>query len=107
MPNWLTRLKQNFLGLFGWSGESKNFPEPKEETPEVEISRQPGLSCPECGIKLVISMESLINYQPVQCYNCGLELTIDQEKSKQSIDSLRKLQEGLSQAEKVKNEAQL
>jgi DNA-directed RNA polymerase subunit RPC12/RpoP len=107
MLNWLTKLKQNFLGIFGWGSESKNLPVPKEETPEVEISRRPGLSCPECGTKLVISMESLLSYEPVQCHNCGLELIIDEEKSKQSIESLRKLQVGLSQAKKMRSDGQI
>lgn len=107
MPNWLTKLKQNFLGLFGWNSETDTPPAVEEGIPEVEISRQPGLSCPECGTRLMITMESLINYEPVQCHTCGLELTIDQEKSKQSIESLRKLQDGLSQADKVRSDGQL
>jgi len=107
MPTWFTRLKKNFLEFIGWGGEVEAIPIVEEVTPEVEISRQPGLSCPECGTKLIISMESLINYEPVHCHNCGLELTIDEEKSKQSIDSLRKLQDGLSQAERVKDQGQL
>ncbi len=107
MPNWLTKLKQNFLRLLGWGGESQKLPEPKEETPEVEISRRPGLSCPECGTKLIISMESLLSYEPVHCHNCGLELIIDQEKSKQSIESLRKLNDGLNQAKKTRADGQI
>jgi DNA-directed RNA polymerase subunit RPC12/RpoP len=107
MLNWLTRLRQNFLALFGWNKEVEGILKVEEVTPEIEISRRPGLSCPECRTKLVISMESLVNYEPVRCHGCGLELTIDQEKSKQSIESLRKLQNGLSKAEKIRADGQL
>ena len=107
MPNWITKLRDRFFGLFSSKTKDDNSEAIPEKTPELEISRQPGLSCPECGTKLVISMETLLNYEPVQCFNCGLELTIDQEKSKQSIESLRKLNQGLSEAKKVRADGQL
>ncbi|GMQ28705.1 hypothetical protein [Algoriphagus confluentis] len=106
MANWIVTFKDRILSWFG-IGKKESQPAEPEKTPIVEVARQPGLSCPECGTKLVISIASLINYEPVLCHGCGLELTIDQEKSRQSIESLRRLQDGLDQAEKIRSDNQL
>ncbi len=107
MPNWFSVVKEKVLNFFSVKKSPAGDSSEVEKTPQVEISRQPGLSCPECGTKLFITMESLLNYLPVQCHGCGLELTIDREKSKSSIESLRKLKMGLDEAESVKQRGQL
>ena len=107
MANWFAKIKESVLKFFGVSTESTKLVDKKEEVPEIEIAKQPGLNCPECGTRLIITMDALLNYEPVNCHGCGLELTIDQEKSKSSIESLRKLKTGLNEAESVKKRGQL
>ncbi|TDQ17516.1 hypothetical protein DFQ04_2170 [Algoriphagus boseongensis] len=99
--SWFQNLKSWFLSWFG-SPSTQPQKASVEPTPAVEISRQPGLNCPECSTRLVVSIQNLVNLDPVMCPNCGLELMIDVEKSQSAIDSLRKLQSGLDEASRVK-----
>lgn len=77
----------------------------KEVTPTVEIAKTPGINCPECGVRMVVCIQNLVNLEPINCPSCGLELTIDSEKSQSALESLRKLQNGLDQAAKVKQQS--
>lgn len=79
----------------------------KEITPSVEIAKTPGINCPECGVRMVVSIQNLVNLEPIDCPNCELELSIDLEKSQSALESLRKLQNGLDQAAKMKQQSLL
>lgn len=79
----------------------------KEVTPAVEISRTPGLKCPECGTRMIVSIQNLVNLEPVECPGCELELTIDVENSQSALESLRRLQSGLDEAAKVKQNSMI
>lgn len=108
MLNWVIKVKNWIAGVF----QKKQIGAVKsavfsERTPEVEISRAPGINCPECTTRLVVSIQHLISLEPVVCPTCGLELEIDAQKSQGAIDSLKKLQFGLNQAAKVRQESQL
>lgn len=105
MASFFSKIKTWFYGLFSAPKPVLEAPKLVEPTPQVEISRTPGINCPECKTRLVVSIQHLIQYQPVVCYNCGLELMIDQDKSKAAIESLRKLQSGLDNASKVRQES--
>jgi transcription elongation factor Elf1 len=63
----------------------------------------PGLSCPECGFHILVTMQMLLNRGVVYCNNCGLKLSIDQESSKEGLDQLRKLNSALEKAKKAKD----
>lgn len=76
-----------------------------ETTPTINVSKTPGLKCPECGNLIVISIQQLTTYQPLSCGFCGLQLEIDQEKSAPSIAALSKLERGLEDAAKQKRDA--
>ncbi len=104
MATLFSKIKSWFYIFFSRSKAVEETPKMVEPTPAVEISRTPGINCPECKTRLVVSIQHLIQYQPVVCYNCGLELMIDQDKSQGAIESLRKLQSGLDQASKVRQE---
>ena len=108
MNSWLIKIKNWIFGTFK-KDEMLEIPTVSsiEKTPEVEISRTPGINCPECSTRLVVSISHLVNLQPVICPSCGLELIIDSEKSKGAIDSLKRLQEGLNQASKIRQQSQL
>lgn len=106
--NWLIKIKKWFAGLFQKQEMKTLSPtETSEKTPQVEISRSPGINCPECATRLVVSIQHLISLEPVICPSCGLELQIDAQKSQGALESLRKLQSGLNQAAKVRQESQL
>ncbi|MFN3996669.1 hypothetical protein [Algoriphagus sp.] len=92
--------------LFDVHDKSSTLPE-KEVTPTVEIAKTPGINCPECRVRMVVSIHNLVNLEPINCPNCGLELTIDLEKSQSALESLRKLQNGLDQAAKLKQQSLL
>ncbi len=104
MASLFSKIKTWFYSFFSGPKPVEVTPKVVEPTPAVEISRTPGINCPECKTRLVVSIQHLIQYQPVVCYNCGLELMIDQDKSQAAIESLRKLQSGLDQASKVRQE---
>jgi hypothetical protein len=55
----------------------------------------PGLPCPQCGQRLVVSMEALMSLQPVVCV-CGLTLRVDVERSRETLHDLRELQRRLA-----------
>lgn len=104
--NWLKKFKVWWNNLFGEKEKPFSLIE-KENTPTVEIARTPGIKCPECGSRIVVSIQNLIALEPVNCPSCGLELTIDLDKSQSALESLRKLQAGLDQAAKVKQQSLL
>lgn len=107
MASWMIKLKNWISGIFQKQGRNVISNEASlEKTPEVEISRRPGINCPECATRLVVSIQNLINLDPVLCPKCGLELIIDQQKSQGALESLIKLQSGLNQASKVRQESQ-
>ena len=43
----------------------------------VEVSKQPGLSCPECGTRIPISFDNLLRKVSVVCQGCQLDLNVD------------------------------
>lgn len=105
MATLFSKIKTWFCSFFFEPKTVEVTPKLVEPIPAVEISRTPGINCPECKTRLVVSIQHLIQYQPVVCYNCGLELIIDQEKSQGAIESLQKLQSGLDKASKVRQES--
>lgn len=98
---------QNWWKRFFSKRTSNAYHPPQEGTPAVEISRTPGLKCPECSTKMVVSIQNLVNLDPLICPGCGLELTIDVENSQSALDSLRKLQSGLQEAAQAKRNSQI
>lgn len=70
-----------------------------EATP---ISNKPGLVCPECQFKMIISIEMLLSGEPIECPSCQLRLSVDKEESKPVLDRLRKLDEVVKEANNAK-----
>ena len=101
---WIEKIKVWWNSFFTVP-EKSTTPSAKEITPAVEIAKTPGINCPECGTRMVVSIQNLVNLEPVLCPSCGLKLTIDLEKSQSAIESLRKLQDGLDQASKMKQKS--
>lgn len=103
MASILDSLRRWFKNLFGITEKEIIEPVP-EPTPEISIAKTPGLSCPVCSHRIIVSIENLLSGQEIQCPSCGLELTVDNEKSEAALDALNKLQNGLNQASKIKAE---
>jgi len=103
MASILDSLRRWFNNLFGIA-EKKTVEIVPEPTPEVSIAKTPGLSCPVCRHRIIVSIENLLSGEAIQCPSCGLELTVDNEKSEAALDALNKLQSGLNQASKIRSE---
>lgn len=69
------------------------------------MAQNPGLDCPECGFRIMITMTGLLSGEPVVCPACSLLLHIHQEESKECLDEVRKLDEALKEAEEKKQSA--
>jgi hypothetical protein len=100
--NWIAGfLRYNPVGR-----DAGEIPERKgQETPVVEISRTPGLTCPECGYRIQVSIPSLLSGQPLVCAGCSLVLHVEQEKSAAALGALKQLDVSLNQAQQKQKEA--
>lgn len=101
MASLLKSIKQWFKTLFGKAKMQKLTILP-EVTPEISVAKTPGLSCPVCGHRIIVSIENLLSGQEIQCPSCGLELSVDEDKSGGALEALNKLQNGLKQASKIR-----
>lgn len=102
MPNYLRKINEWFLSLFS---SNKSVEEDKNPTPSVSISKNPGLNCPECGIRIPINIQMLLSSNAVICPSCSLELEIDKDKSESALQALGKLQSGLQEASSIRNQS--
>jgi len=61
----------------------------------------PGIQCPNttCNNKISVSLQDLLYQVNIQCPHCLLELTMDREKSKETIGAMDKLNTALKNAE--------
>ncbi|MDX2361875.1 MAG: hypothetical protein QNK23_13785 [Crocinitomicaceae bacterium] len=76
----------------------------KEEIVASEIlglNNKPGINCPECGTRILTTIDMVLSRVPIECAMCGLKMNVEQEESKPALDSLRKLDGALKEAEKV------
>lgn len=95
--NWFKKFFENVGAWFNRKPKQVITARP-EATPVVEISRQPGLTCPECATRIQVSISMLLSHQPVVCPACGLVLELDVHQSEGALNALRKLQHGLDAA---------
>jgi predicted amidophosphoribosyltransferase len=62
----------------------------KQKGASDELNQSPGLICPQCGFRIHLTIELLLNNPSICCSECGLELSIDQEKSKAALNALQR-----------------
>ncbi|HTT13036.1 MAG TPA: hypothetical protein VMG60_19370 [Burkholderiaceae bacterium] len=62
----------------------------------VPFAEVPGVPCPGCGARLVVTMEQLLSFTPIAC-TCGLVLEVDPERSEETLRDLRALHDRLAQ----------
>jgi transcription elongation factor Elf1 len=77
---------------------------PEEKHPPNQLNQAPGLECPQCGIRIQVSLEVLLKNLVVSCGSCGLKLSIDRKKSKPAIDAMENLYNSLEKVERIKAE---
>ena len=75
---------------------------PEEKHRSNELIQAPGLECPQCGFRIQATLETLFKDLAVCCGSCGLELFIDQQKSKPAIDALEDLYKNIEKVERIK-----
>lgn len=47
----------------------------------------PGLKCPRCDNTFPVSLQDLLSSRSLQCPHCLLELTLDREESKDTLNA--------------------
>jgi hypothetical protein len=62
----------------------------------------PGLECPNCKQLIKISIQSLLSGLPIPCPHCGLELSVDKNKSKETLEILSEVQIAIDKIEQAK-----
>jgi DNA-directed RNA polymerase subunit RPC12/RpoP len=69
---------------------------------EIPVQKAPGLDCPQCGFRIMISVPMLLSGGPIFCPACSLKLTIDQEQSRACLNELQKVYNAIQRVEEVK-----
>ncbi|MBI5179432.1 MAG: hypothetical protein HZA04_09275 [Nitrospinae bacterium] len=62
----------------------------------------PGLGCPQCGFRIPISIQMLLSGQPIGCPACHLELRVNREESKETLNALEKVAEAIAKTDEAK-----
>lgn len=65
-----------------------------EQKTTYSYQRQPGLSCPACGVYFPTSIPDILSGS-LQCPHCGLKLSIDAKASGQAMKALEKFQKAI------------
>jgi len=61
----------------------------------------PGITCPRCGLRFPVSIPQLLAADAISCSHCGLRLSVDQEKSGEALELLRRLEQGITPAQEL------
>ena len=67
----------------------------------AQAGQQFGISCPECGFGIPITMLMLLSPDPISCQLCRLELRVNAEKSEESLGLVRQLYEATKEANRL------
>jgi hypothetical protein len=61
----------------------------------VPSANVPGIPCPDCGTRISVTMEQILSGNKIVC-QCGLALSVDTERSKETLRDLRELRRQLA-----------
>lgn len=70
--------------------------------PNQAAPHQQGMPCPECKAHIPMSIKQLLTEQVFKCPNCGLQIYLDKEQSKESMNALAQLNQALEDVEAAK-----
>ncbi len=65
-------------------------------------SQRPGLTCPECGFLIELSIPKLLGCDEFICAGCGLVITLDRQSSRESMEALNQLQVAIENINMIK-----
>jgi len=74
------------------------------ETPGPAAA-QGGFNCPRCQGFIPITLQALLGSFHVSCSQCGLELTLDLQRSAAALTELRKLAASTAEARRMLDDA--
>lgn len=69
---------------------------------EAPAQKAPGLDCPQCGFRIMISVPMLLSGGPIFCPACSLKLTVDQEQSRACLNELQKVYDAVQKVEEIR-----
>ena len=70
----------------------------EEAIPVVEVSRDPGLTCPECNARIKVTIADLLSVGAVACPSWHLVLEVDTDRSQGALKALSTLVNSHQQA---------
>jgi len=79
---------------------------PEQKVKSDRLNQSPGLICPQCGFRIQVTIEMLLNNLSICCTSCGLELSIDKEKSKPALNSLKEVFKDIKKIETLYSETE-
>lgn len=68
----------------------------------MDQNNKPGMSCPQCGAFIEVSVHQLLAGNGLECPACGLHLNLDRTKSQSALDALKKVERAQQNLEKEK-----
>jgi len=75
-------------------------------TPEIlppsSGQQRTGIPCPQCKQFIEFSIRDLLSRSIFRCKHCGLELTLNRFRSRESLEALAQMQGALEQFEAIK-----
>ncbi len=54
----------------------------------MDTAKTSGMSCPQCGGYIPLSLEELLTGRSITCPHCDLQLTINRKATRQVLDKL-------------------
>ncbi|HRI63734.1 MAG TPA: hypothetical protein PK156_05835, partial [Polyangium sp.] len=64
--------------------------------------RAPGMPCPQCGCFLEMRIQDLLFNTQFKCVYCGLEMHMDRDESRVSLNALQQLHVAMDNVEAAK-----
>lgn len=71
---------------------------------QIDQSSGPGLQCPNCKQFIPVTLPMLLS-GTLFCIGCGLELSVDQDKSKEGMEKVRALWQSMQDCKSKPEEA--
>ncbi len=66
---------------------------------------KPGITCPSCAFRIIVTMEMLLFEESINCNACGLVLNLNREEAGDVLRSVQQLYDGINEAERLKDQA--
>jgi hypothetical protein len=64
----------------------------------LSVSEIPGFPCPQCGFRLIATLQTLLAPEPLRCGQCGLQLTLVPEQCADALKAVHELNQALEGA---------